>query len=529
MPVADAHSCPTQEQLGEAKPRHQRQVSDVSISSIPEAITSNIPTSNGKSLIRRCCISCRQAMWSHKVWMCFTASTWGFLSSVERAVILPTLWLYLKGYWGLEAATMYYGVTMAAFSLSILVMTPVYGWASYAGIRVKTLLLLANLLEIIGNTIYLFAGSPMAVLIGRLISGIGASCEPPLYADIVRATHRDERTTYIIILLLTRQIGLIFGPSFTLMMDKMDYHVANITVSVYNGPGLLMAILWIIHSLVIIVSYPNVDKNGRLVVAEGTSGCRALCDPRYWFDNTGSSEDVQPMLVEKQDITSTRLGVQIRGVSLKTYCTYPILSLYAVTFATYFCFMGLEAVLPPVANRIFGWSEVQTSYVYLAASVLIIFVVIVLRILNSFYTDRVLLLSGLIIMVLSYLWLSTVVYFLPNMDKALGVTLLLIGIAIHVVGLPFAFAYSESLYTKVAPVADMDRAQSIFRTVLNVAFLIGPYVGGTLINTPALVFISMSLISLLPMLLVMYRFHEFNVSDRPLVSSDMDVEVAKES
>ncbi|THD23809.1 putative drug transporter [Fasciola hepatica] len=526
----EVSKCPPGEQCvgtTKIKPRHLRQISDASIASSADNVQI---TGNGKSAMRRCCIGCRQAMWSHKVWMGFTASTWGFLSSVERAVILPTLYLYLKGYWSVEAADTYYGVTMAAFSLSILIMTPIYGCASYAGIRVKTLLLFANMLEIIGNIIYLFAGSPLAVLFGRLVSGIGASCEPPLYADIVRATNRDERTGYIIVLLLTRQIGLIFGPSFTLMMDKMDYRVANITISVYNGPGLLMAILWFLHSLIILVSYPNVDKSGRLITLDKQSSHRCCCcDIRYWFDvgSSGSSnEDLQPMLGDGSE--PNRTSVPIRSTSLQAYQTYPILTLYTITFATYFCFMSLEAALPPVANHIFGWSEVQTSYVYLAASILIILVVILLRILNSCYTDRTLLLAGLVIMVISYVWLTVVVYLLPDIPKSVGVPVLLTGIAIHVLGLPFAFAYSESLYTKLAPISDMDRAQSIFRTVINVAFLVGPYVGGSLIYKPSLVFLSMSVISAVPMLLVINRFGDFNVLDRP-GSLTTDVEIAKES
>ncbi|CAL8098699.1 unnamed protein product [Calicophoron daubneyi] len=520
------------------KTRHQRQVSDVSSTSSldlqPSApVSSSSTAANGRSsarACRRCCNNCRQTMRSHKIWMGFTASTWGFLSSVERAVILPTLYLYLKVYWGGEAADMYYGISMAAFSLSILVMTPVYGWASYAGVRVKTLLLIANFMEIIGNIVYLFAGSPLAVLCGRLISGIGASCEPPLYADIVRATNRDERTAYIIVLLLTRQIGLIFGPSFTLMMGEMDYRAANFTLTVYNGPGLLMALLWVLHSLIIIVSYPNVDKNGRLVVPDGHS-CGCIClDRRYWIDTNSSpiAPDLQPMLEKEDAAISGHVAVSTASGSLKPYFTYPILTIYAITFATYFCFMSLEAALPPFANHIFGWSQVQVSYVYLAASVLVILVVIVLRILSSCYSDRVLLLLGLIIMVVSYVWLTVVVYILSAFPNVLSYPPLLIGIAVHVVGLPFAFAYSESLYTKLAPVSDMDRAQSIFRTVINVAFLVGPYVGGSLIGFPSVVFLSMSLISAFPMVLVMLRFDDFVTSDRSS-SSDMDVEMAKNS
>nr|AAW24889.1 SJCHGC03512 protein [Schistosoma japonicum] len=189
--------------------------------------------------------------------------------------------------------------------------------------------------------------------------------------------------------------------------------------------------------------------------------------------------------------------------------------------------MSLEAALPPVANRIFNWTEVETSYVYLGASILIIFVVILLRILNQFYTDRVLLLAGLITMVISYLWLTIVAYLLPEIPINMAIPLTLTGIAIHVIGLPFSYAYSESLYTKLAPVSDMDRAQSIFRTVINVAFLLGPYVGGSLIGYPTLVFLCMLLLSIFPTLLVACRFKDFIVNDRP--SSPSELEIAKES
>ncbi|KAK4469840.1 hypothetical protein MN116_007351 [Schistosoma mekongi] len=511
--------------LGKIKPRHCRQVSDVTIP-IHADSTCSVTSKSTMPFCRRWCLCCRQTMWTNKFWMGFTASTWGFLSSIERAVILPTLWLYLKEYWGADVANTDYGTTVAAFSLSILIMTPIYGLAAYSGVRVKTLLLIANLLEIIGNLIYLFAPAPSAVILGRLISGIGASCEPPLYADIVRATNRDERTTYIIVLLLTRQIGLIFGPSFTLVMAKMNYRVANFTLNVYNGPGLLMAILWLLHSFIILLSYPNVDKNGRVIYNDGQRSC---CHRENWIQsNEQVKEDSRPMLSDSSDsLNSGRLNTTVINNSIRPYLSFNIIALYCVNFAAYFSFMSLEAALPPVANRIFNWTEVETSYVYLAASILIIFVVILLRILNQFYTDRVLLLAGLITMVISYLWLTIVVYLLPEIPVNMAIPLTLTGIAIHVIGLPFSYAYSESLYTKLAPVSDMDRAQSIFRTVINVAFLLGPYVGGSLIGYPTLVFFCMLLLSTFPTLLVACRFRDFIVNDRP--NSPSELEIAKES
>ena len=43
-----------------------------------------------------------------------------------------------------------------------------------------------------------------------------------------------------------RQIGLLLGPCFTILLKQMKFSLFGIEVTMYNSPGLLMAILWII-------------------------------------------------------------------------------------------------------------------------------------------------------------------------------------------------------------------------------------------------------------------------------------------
>jgi ceroid-lipofuscinosis MFS transporter 7 len=46
-----------------------------------------------------------------------------------------------------------------------------------------------------------------------------------------------------------RQIGLLLGPCFTILLKQMDFTLLGIHVTMHNSPGLLMAILWIILAI----------------------------------------------------------------------------------------------------------------------------------------------------------------------------------------------------------------------------------------------------------------------------------------
>lgn len=43
-----------------------------------------------------------------------------------------------------------------------------------------------------------------------------------------------------------RQIGLLLGPCFTILLKQLDFTFLGLNVTMYNSPGLLMAVLWII-------------------------------------------------------------------------------------------------------------------------------------------------------------------------------------------------------------------------------------------------------------------------------------------
>ncbi|VDL91331.1 unnamed protein product [Schistocephalus solidus] len=453
---------------------------------------------------------------SEKWRITITGATWGFLTSVERAIILPTMWLYLTNYWSKDVAQAYYGATLAAFGLAILICTPIFGCIVHKGISMKIVLIAANQLEILGNVIYMVAPTPWLLILGRLICGIGASIEPPLYADLIAATKPEERTLCIIIFLVTRQVGLMFGPACTLLLHNLSFTIGHVSVTVYNSPGLLMACFWILHTVLVICIYsPGV--NPKLL---GSAGSRSE-----------SSESLTDAVVQKEKPKTLKAPEMRPKSGSKRLCSrwhkasgfygrLTSVTIYLIIFATYFSVMGLEAVLSPFADTHFGWTEVEVSYVYLSASFLILFVCFILHLLSKRFEDRHLILAGLLLLTFTYVWQTLVTSMTAWMSKPMGIAMVVTGVALHVIGIPFPLALCESLYTKLLPVQESHAAQSILRTVINVAYLVGPAVGGALYFLPNVVFLMMLILVIIPTCMMFHHFRDFKPDDKEMANTD---------
>lgn len=409
--------------------------------------------------------------------LAFVAASWGFLTGVERAIILPTLWLYFFRYFSAEAAVQYYGASLAAFNLAVLICSPLYGLLASRGFSVKVLLLVSNQFEIIGNVIYFLASAPWLVMFGRFVAGIGAGSEVPLYSDIVRSTKRRERTAFLLLLLLLRQFGLIIGPACSLMMHPIKFDVGQRHFDVYNLPGLFMAILWSIHTITTVAIYPL-----EVPVAEPTKE-RDPNDPR-----TPEEE------VRKEQNPYTQPN--------------SVTALFVI-FSIYLSLMAFEAVLSPVADTNFGWTDLETSIVYMLAGLTVIAVFGVLVFLSKKHEDRKLTVIGLIVLVITYTYFTIICIPLRKGMSQVFVPLILMGIPGHVFGLPFCDC-AESLYTKVVPVEDVDRAQIILRTVINVAIMVGPYIGGLLQFVPWAVFLIMTIFVAISLCLFIRHYEAFS-------------------
>lgn len=202
----------------------------------------------------------------------FCTAMYFLFAGVEYAVILPTLNDYLKNEF--HTKQFFYGIVLSAFSLSGLLMAPVFGvWYDRAH-KIKVMILFANMWEIAGNILYFIGINEYYVLGGRLLAGVGAGVGSAIFAYIAQTTTETERAASISILMATRQLGLLFGPGLNLGLQKCDFYIGRFHVNKYTSPGLFMAGMWMLLQLLFIFVYfdiPTLDQQKKMAEAEGNS------------------------------------------------------------------------------------------------------------------------------------------------------------------------------------------------------------------------------------------------------------------
>ena len=72
---------------------------------------------------------------------------YGILNAVEYSVVLPTLWLYISSTY--DSPSWYFGLCLSGFHMSSLLFAPLFGFVNDCGVRTKTLVMFANLFQVI--------------------------------------------------------------------------------------------------------------------------------------------------------------------------------------------------------------------------------------------------------------------------------------------------------------------------------------------------------------------------------------------
>ncbi|PAA51273.1 hypothetical protein BOX15_Mlig009069g2 [Macrostomum lignano] len=443
--------------------------------------------------IDKCCPRgrCRCCDWfrglfplSAKTRVGIIGGSWGLLTGIERVIILPTLWLYLNKFHS-SAGAQFYGATLAGFNLLPLLCNPLFGWLSQRRFaRVRLLIVVANLLEICGNFIYFTAPAPWLVFFGRFVAGAGSAAEPPLYADVVRVTSKKERTSFMVHLLLVKQFGIIAGPALTMLMHPIHAEVNQFVIDVYNSPGLFMAFLWAIHTIAVILVYPDIPHD--------SIEASAVEKSPETSEESSEQSDKTPT-TESTTTICDDLGHSVRKYTdpekLRMYFRIDIFSMIFIAFAGYFCLLAFESVLSPLLSHLFHWDEFNISLVYLGCGIEIVLIYVAFRLFLARQQERYLLLLAICLLLGAYFFNFALLVYVDTRKPAVYITLIIISTSIQVLGLTATSALPESMYTKAVPDSETDMAQGVFRTVMCVALLGGPLLGGGLHVLPWLVFI----------------------------------------
>jgi ceroid-lipofuscinosis MFS transporter 7 len=285
--------------------------------------------------------------------MCFFA----FLTGIDFAVILPTLWdrLHLE----FKASGSFMGVVISSYMFSGVICGLIMGPISDKINQTKIFYLIGTFLTMIGQFLYFLGINKFFILASRLISGCVGGAVPVAFAYIAKTTSDKQRLTIMAILMASRQLGLMLGPAFNLFLRKTDFVFIGFTVNRWSSPGMLMGILWLSCFLAMLIFYHDDSKHS------------------YRLNKP----------IEKTNFTSKDYKNE--------FFRFEMFVLLLITFFTYFNQTSLETIVIPFTEIMFGWNELQNSILFCIAGATIIISFIFIKLLEKKLKERTIMLIGL--------------------------------------------------------------------------------------------------------------------------------------
>lgn len=81
-----------------------------------------------------------------------------------------------------------------------------------------------------------------AILVGRLITGLGASGRTLAYSWVATAIAPEKQRTTLTVMSMTRTLGMTLGPLLNSLVAKINTSIWNIPITPYNSPGLILVV-----------------------------------------------------------------------------------------------------------------------------------------------------------------------------------------------------------------------------------------------------------------------------------------------
>ena len=165
---------------------------------------------------------------------------------------------------------------------------------------------------------------------------------------------------------------------------------------------------------------------------------------------------------------------------LRSYHSFPF------RFVALFCQTCLESSVPPIMDKYFSYGDQANSVLYLLAGLELILVFCVLNISSRRISDRALISTGVVLMLVALIWLSSTLPRFQDKDRS-NLPYFAVGVVLDLAGIPTVCDIGLSLYSKLLPDNMQGVGNAVRRFVSQLAIILGPVWGaGTLTTSPYL-------------------------------------------
>jgi len=245
----------------------------------------------------------------------------------------------------------------------------------------------------------------------------------------------------------------------------------------YNAPGLLMAVLWIIVGLLAFA---------------------------FFYDSPIRIHDAKSL---GNVIKNNSIGQACQHCYI--LCRSPVILVLLVTsFIAYFNQTALETTLTPFTNHQFNWHEIEVSLLFAVAGIEIAIVYVALNYISKKVHDQTILLFAYVILSIACL-IAVIILPFSKVGSTTLLPIFLLFVALDILALPLIAVTTTTLFTREINDEQQGIGQGIQRFVVNVATVVGPLYAGALLQTTWSMLCSMFVIVLIATILVLLTYRSF--------------------
>ena len=393
----------------------------------------------------------------------------GFVGMIEYSLVMPTLSGFIEF---LGESHIFYGLTVASFSLVRLVLMPVFGvWCDRRPMLEP--LVASVLLGIAGNFLYGLAygaRSAWMVLLGRVLVGAGASNITVTTAYVARITEPSHRTRSMAMLNGINLLGIVVGPALNLGLNNIDWRLSDLIVfNKYSNAGFAMVVILALQLCVLLLTFEEPPKLELYRVSDqealfedppsrGAAGLAATASREFMqlespllsshlsvpSSAAGSAEGAGAQDDGPRQNGGTGMPPPLdKGELYRVLVRNRLWVHFVVSFASNFVLCELEVALPALTSVAFGWDSMSNSVMYAILGVAVALSLFGVVWLASRFSDRSLIGAGLVgdalTLVLACFALS---------DKKPPLVLFVLVIVLLIGSCPLCGSPNMGLYTK---------------------------------------------------------------------------------
>jgi len=184
----------------------------------------------------------------------------GLVDSISFMTVTPSLVFYVTTLGGSQDV---YGFILAIYSFAAFCAKPFLGrWSDAQNFSAPYLF--SNSLSVLGGLVYALGpafsnprSAIAAVVVGRVLGGLGNANSTLGFAYVARALPAEERTSTTALLGGIQMIGMAIAPLFNSFLASVDFNIGGLHVDPLNSVGLLLAFLNIVSLVAIYFLLPD--------------------------------------------------------------------------------------------------------------------------------------------------------------------------------------------------------------------------------------------------------------------------------